>query len=71
MVGVLPRRIGYCGFMVLRALVHGMFVALVVLLAIVQPDLRDRPEPPWLDEVCAHYDACESGASRESSLDRD
>lgn len=48
--------------MVGRALVHGMFVALVVLLAIAQPDLTDRSgrsDPPWLNEVCAQSDLCE------------
>lgn len=45
--------------MVGRALVHGMFVALVVVFAIVQPDLRDRPDPSWLPEVCAASDLCD------------
>lgn len=45
--------------MVGRALVHGTFVALVALLALAKPDLADRSDPPWLDEVCVHYDACE------------
>ena len=31
----------------------------VVLLALAKPDLADRSDPPWLDEVCVHYDACE------------
>jgi hypothetical protein len=45
--------------MVGRALVHGMFVALVVVLAIARPDLQDRPDPPWLPEVCAASDLCD------------
>lgn len=45
--------------MVGRALVHGMFVALVVVLAVAGPDLADRPEPPWLDEVCAESALCD------------
>lgn len=44
--------------MVGRALVHGMFVALVVVFAIARPDLRERPDAPWRDEVCAEYDVC-------------
>lgn len=48
--------------MVGRALVHGMFVALVVLLAIAQPNLSDRSDPPWLDEVCAQSDLCDHRA---------
>jgi len=43
---------------------HGMFVALVVVFAIVQPDLQHRPDPPWLDEVCAQYDVCDDGGER-------
>ena len=54
--------------MVGRALVHGTFVALVALLALAKPDLADRSDPPWLDEVCAHYDACEP--ARTPSPDR-
>lgn len=44
--------------MVGRALMHGMFVALVVVLAIAKPDLSERRDAPWLDEVCASYDIC-------------
>ena len=49
--------------MVGRALIHGTFVALVAIFAIAQPDLRDRPDPPWLDEVCDRYDVCEDRSS--------
>lgn len=45
--------------MVGRALVHGTFVALVVVLAIAKPDLDERPDPPWLPEVCASSDLCD------------
>ena len=45
--------------MVGRALIHGTFVALVAIFAIAQPDLRDRPAPPWLQEACAEYDVCD------------
>ena len=49
--------------MVGRALIHGTFVALVAIVAIAQPDLRNRPDPPWLDEVCAQSDLCEHRSS--------
>ena len=54
-----PAGSGKAHTMVGRALVHGTFVALVVLLALAKPDLADRSDPPWLDEVCVHYDACD------------
>lgn len=50
---------GYVGTMVGRALIHGTFVALVAIFAIAQPELRDRPAPPWLHEACAEYDVCD------------
>jgi hypothetical protein len=37
---------------------HGMGVALVVVIAIAKPDLSPRSDPPWLDEVCADYGIC-------------
>ena len=33
--------------------------AFVVLFAIAKPDLSDRSDPPWLDEVCAQSDLCD------------
>lgn len=57
--------------MVGRALVHGMFVALVVVFAVVQPDLRDRPDPPWLDEVCAQSDLCDHRTPEDGPPGRD
>ena len=41
-----------------RALVHGVFVALIVVWAVAAPDLSDRPDPEWLVEVCAEFDVC-------------
>jgi hypothetical protein len=45
---------------------HGMGVALVVVIVIAKPDLSHRSDPPWLDEVCARYDICAEPAGTPS-----
>jgi hypothetical protein len=42
--------------MLSRAIMHGVMVALVVVLAVEMPSADERPTPEWLSELCADFD---------------